>query len=81
MAFVLTDGQGTLHKNKNKEEGSKQPDYRGDVMLGGVMYDIGAWLKDGKGGKWMSLKVEPKRYQAAQPTRPPSPDTLPDLPF
>ncbi len=67
MAFVLKDGQGTLHRN-DKGGVETRPDYRGELMLGGVLYEVAGWLKDGKAGKWMSLSVKPKPpHESAQP--------------
>lgn len=60
MAFVLNNGQGTLHRNKLKEEGTKQPDMRGDLMLNGVMHEVAGWTKTGSNGKWLSLSVKVK---------------------
>lgn len=67
MAFELKEGQGTLFKNARKEEGSKQPDYRGELMMDGTLLEVAGWLKDGAKGKWMSLSVKPKEAQAAAP--------------
>ena len=67
MAFELKEGQGTLFKN-DKKGNDKAPDYRGELSLAGEMFKIAGWLKDGKNGKWMSLKAEPKD-QDARPAR------------
>jgi uncharacterized protein (DUF736 family) len=63
MAFELKDGQGTLFKN-DKKGNEKAPDYRGEAMIDGVMHKVAGWLKDGKNGKWMSLKLEVKQDDA-----------------
>ena len=60
MAFTLKDGQGTLHKN-DKGDNESRPDYRGDAMVEGVLYEVSGWLKDGAKGKWMSLSIKPKQ--------------------
>lgn len=59
MAFELKDGQGTLFKN-DKDGVENRPDYRGELNIGGEIYKIAGWLKDGKNGKWMSLSAQPK---------------------
>ena len=59
MAFTLNEGQGTLFKN-DKKGNDKAPDYRGELMIGETLHKVAGWLKEGKSGKWMSLKVEPK---------------------
>lgn len=55
MSYEPKDGSGALFKNGKKEEGSKQPDYRGDVMLGGVLYELAGWIKNTGKGPFLSL--------------------------
>tara|TARA_R100001460_G_C3531304_1_gene173556 strand:+ start:42 stop:410 length:369 start_codon:yes stop_codon:yes gene_type:complete len=43
--YTVNEGNGTLWKNKNKEEGDKKPDYRGNVNLDGETKDIALWIK------------------------------------
>jgi uncharacterized protein (DUF736 family) len=57
MAYELRDGQGSLFRN-DKEGNDKRPDYRGQINIGGTFYDVSGWIKEGKKGKWMSLKVQ-----------------------
>lgn len=59
MAFELKDGQGTLFKN-DKDGNEARPDYRGEANIGGEIYRVAGWLKQGKNGKWMSLSISPK---------------------
>ncbi len=59
MAFEPKEGSGALFKN-DKGDNSARPDYRGNVMLGGVEYELSSWIKDGKNGKWMSISGKPK---------------------
>lgn len=60
--FVPKAGSGALFKNRDKARDS-HPDYRGNfVDPDGRAWDLAAWLKEGKGGTFMSLKVsEPYR--------------------
>lgn len=63
MSFEPKNLQGALFKN-DKEGNDKRPDYKGDCMINGEEYQIGAWLKvSGKGTKFMSLKFEAKKRQ------------------
>lgn len=63
MSFEPKNLQGALFKN-DKEGNDKRPDYKGDCMINGEEYQIGAWLKvSGKGTKFMSLKFEAKQRQ------------------
>lgn len=60
MAWEHKEGSGSLFKN-DKKGNDKAPDYRGDLMVGGVLMEIAAWLKEGKNGKFLSLAVKPKQ--------------------
>jgi hypothetical protein len=58
LAWEQKEGSGSLFKAEQKSE--KAPGYRGDIMLGGVVYEIAAWVKEGKNGKFFSLSGKPK---------------------
>lgn len=84
MAFELREGQGTLFKN-NKDGNEKRPDYRGEINVDGTVYELAAWIKEGRKGKYMSLNAKPKggseqdRAIASGPPPPPADDE--PLPF
>jgi hypothetical protein len=70
MAYEHREGSGSLFKNLKKEEGSSQPDYRGNAMVNGTVMEIAAWIKEGKnGGKFMSLSIKPKEEREAAPEK------------
>ncbi len=48
---------GALFRKTKKTE-DKQPDYRGNIKIGGDLYNLVAWVKEGKNGKFLSMKVE-----------------------
>jgi hypothetical protein len=61
MAFEQRNGSGALFKNTKKEAGSKQPDYTGNVLSpSGEYFELSAWVKEGKNGKFMSVALQPK---------------------
>lgn len=60
MAYELREGQGSLFRNEKREKES-QPNARGEALIGGVVYEIGAWTKEGKKGKFQSLSFKPKQ--------------------
>jgi hypothetical protein len=60
MPFEHKEGSGSLFKNKFKTEANNQPHARGDAMIGGVLYEVSAWTKEGEKGKWQSLAFKPK---------------------
>ena len=45
------DNSGNLFKNTFKEEGTKQPDYKGEVMINGTVMKASLWLNKDKNGK------------------------------
>lgn len=67
MAFEPKEGSGALFKNKTKE--GKQPDYRGDVMLAGVVYELAGWIKDSGKGPFLSLSGKPKGDRQEAPRK------------
>jgi uncharacterized protein (DUF736 family) len=65
--FEVQEKSGALFRNTKKTE-DKQPDYRGNVKIGGNLYTLAGWLKDGKNGKFLSLKVESTELNHKSPT-------------
>ena len=51
---------GVLFKNDRKEK-ETHPDYKGSCEVEGVEYWVAGWIKEGKKGKFMSLKLTDKR--------------------
>lgn len=80
MAYEHREGQGALFKN-DKKESDKHPDYKGNIMLGGKVYEIAGWKKDGGKGTFLSLKgSEPRQKDnTARALRSDKPDDL--IPF
>lgn len=66
MAYEQRDNSGTIFKN-DKKETEKHPNGTGKAMIGGVMYYVSAWTKDGAKGKFQSLAFKPVDQQAEQP--------------
>lgn len=56
---------GVLFKNQSENE--KAPAYKGKINVDGKDYELAAWIREGKSGKFMSLKVqEPRQKQTPQ---------------
>ena len=76
--------KGALFRNTDKDH-EKQPDYRGEINVGGTPYWLSAWLRvSKKGTKYFSLAVQPKEAQRPGPggARPSLKDDLDDeIPF
>lgn len=95
MAYEHREGQGSLFKNDKKNE--RQPDFKGTIMIKGVLYNISAWSRTSQNGReYISLQAEEKTegdrpsYQAPSPAPyqapveddlPAGPEELEDLPF
>lgn len=58
MAYEPREGQGAIFDNRKQSD--KQPDMRGDFMLGGQMYEIAGWWKEGR-SRFLSIRVQPKQ--------------------
>jgi hypothetical protein len=60
MAQYDNELRGVLFKNDKKEGNAKAPDYKGSATVDGEDYLLSAWIKEGKGGKFMSLAFKLK---------------------
>lgn len=60
MAFEHRDNSGSLFKNERREKDT-HPHATGTAMIGGVLYEISAWTKEGRKGKFQSLSFKPKQ--------------------
>jgi uncharacterized protein (DUF736 family) len=72
---------GVLFKN-DKKGNEKAPDYSGSVNVNGKDLRLAAWIKEGKAGKFMSLRVsEPMQKQEPAPQSKGFADLDSDIPF
>lgn len=67
--FQQRDGTGQLFRN-DKATSEKHPSHKGTFLLNGVTYEIAAWVKDGKRGRFFSLKVSEAGNRGAQDPAP-----------
>ena len=64
MAYEHKESFGVLFKETEKKN-EKGPDYRGNIMLGGKLYELAGWKKEGAKGTFLSLKGgEPRAKDA-----------------
>lgn len=82
MTYELRDMSGNLFKN-DKGDNDKRPDYRGDLSINGVVYELAAWVKQGQKGKFMSIAAKPKDEAPATKPKPMSSVNIDDdtVPF
>ena len=87
MAYTPQEGNGAIFKNQ-KGDNPARPDYRGDIMLGGVLYEVAGWIKPKPANpseKYMSLVGKPKDAakpaNQAAPAAKADPDFDQDMPF
>lgn len=74
--------RGALFRNTREKKGEHDPDYRGEIDVGGQPYWINAWLRTSKGGtKYMSLSIKAKDACKPQRTYTQRRDDLEDAPF
>jgi hypothetical protein len=74
MAYEQKEGSGALFRN-DKGDNPARPDYRGDVMLGGVLYEVSGWIKplpSSPDTRFMSLAAKPKQAQQAPKQKAPA---------
>jgi uncharacterized protein (DUF736 family) len=76
------EGTGSLFKNE-KKTADNQPDYKGNLMQGGTLYELAGWVKESKTGKkFVSLKIDSRQMHAdKKPEASNSPENDGDLPF
>lgn len=67
MSQYDNTNKGTLGKNLKQREGKKDAEYNGTLNVDGVEYYIDAWVKDGRNGKFFSLRVKPKESRGNSP--------------
>jgi len=80
MAFEQRELSGSLFRNQYKKN-PNQPDHRGSAKIDGVEFEISAWVKDGKSGKFFSLAFQKKEAQPQQSVKDDGIDFDEDIPF
>jgi hypothetical protein len=75
------DGRGAIFKNAKKEKDT-HPDYRGDLTIEGRKFWVSGWIKDSKGGKFLSLALRPAEGEHTRNGQRPAQSAVDDaIPF
>lgn len=67
-------GEGHGYLGRDKSASGNQPGHTGKLTIDGVEYKLAAWIKQGKYGRYFSLKA-----QRVEPKPPPEPEPA-DMP-
>jgi hypothetical protein len=83
--FIPKEGSGSLFKN-DQGDNPARPKYKGDIMLGGVLYEIAGWVKpktSNPSENFLSLVGKAKEQQASKPVAKSAPalELDDDMPF
>lgn len=63
------ENKGILFKNDYKEN-ENQPSYRGKINVEGKEFELAAWVKEGKNGKFLSLSVSEPYDKSSRSEKP-----------
>jgi hypothetical protein len=56
---------GMLFRNDNKQNNPKTPDYRGDLNVAGLNYEVAGWINETpKAGKFIRFSTQTERCGA-----------------
>ena len=79
--FRNDPGFGQLFRNSYKDKDT-QPDHKGTITTpDGKVYELAAWIKEGRNGKYVSLKIQ-NPFVKKEPTSVPKDEDLDDdIPF
>lgn len=79
MSNYDNTNSGVLFKN-DKKGNEKAPDYKGKINVNGKDYDLAGWLREGKTGNFLSVKIS-EPYKKEETAIVKESKTSGDLPF
>ena len=78
MSNYDNTNSGVLFQN-DKKGNEKAPDYKGKLNVNGKDYELAGWLRDGKTGKFLSVKIQEPKQKTETSQKQESKNS--DLPF
>ncbi len=90
--FEQNDMGGALFRH-DKKGNERAPDYKGDCKISGQTLQISGWVKEGRKGKYLSLKFDTRQPPQQLPhtdipvdaagfqPKPPAESAVDDIPF
>lgn len=66
MSNYDNTNSGVLFTN-DKKGNEKAPDYKGKLNVDGKEYELAGWIRQGKNGNFLSVKVQEPRQMASKP--------------
>jgi len=79
MSNYDNTNSGVLFQN-DKKGNEKAPDYKGKLNVNGKDYDLAGWLREGKNGKFLSVKIS-EPYKKDETANTSQSNKSGDLPF
>lgn len=79
MSYEHKESFGNLFKN-DKKGNDKAPDYKGTIMVGGNIYELAGWAKQGNKGTFLSLSAKVKAPENSQASAPQATQSRPNQP-
>jgi hypothetical protein len=66
MAYEPRNNSGIMFPNTRKKPESRQPDFTGTIIVDGVEYEISAWEREGRRGKFWSIALQTPGFWRTQ---------------
>lgn len=66
MAYEVKENTASLFANDKKQQGDKQPDFKGKANVNGALKDVAGWWHQAQSGQWYLSLSFAEPYQAQQ---------------
>jgi hypothetical protein len=77
--FIHKEGSGSMFPQQKKTD--KSPDFKGEIMIAGNIYELAGWNKQGANKAYISLSAQVKgSFKTSKPDAPAKTESKPNLP-